>query len=117
MLLKYFRVCCDAPSSSSHPLDGILEDTYYDCLWTGGGWMAETFVRAPVTLTLHLPAPAMLATLSWDTRLGSQADNNHFLTQCWYIYGMMVSTSFAEMSWFESGGCDVSRPASCTRCG
>ena len=44
--------------------------------------MAETFVRAPVTLTLHLPAPAMLATLSWDTRLGSQADNNHFLTQC-----------------------------------
>ena len=79
-LLKYFRVCCDAPSSSSHPLDGILEDTYYDCLWTGGGWMAETFVRAPVTLTLHLPAPAMLATLSWDTRLGSQADNNHFRT-------------------------------------
>ena len=41
--------------------------------------MAETFVWAPVRLTLHLPAPAMLATLSWDTRLGSQADNNHFL--------------------------------------
>ena len=44
--------------------------------------MAETFVRAPVTLTLHLPAPAMLASASWDTRVGSQADNNHFLTQC-----------------------------------
>ena len=50
-----------------------------NCVCTGGGWMADTFVRAPVTLTLHLPAPAMLATLSWDTRLGSQADNNHFL--------------------------------------
>ena len=43
--------------------------------------MAETFVRAPVTLTLHLPAPAMIAYASWDTRVGSQADNYHFLTQ------------------------------------
>ena len=64
------------------------------CLCTGGGWMAETFVRAPVTLTLHLPAPALLASASWDTRVGSQADNNHFLTQCRYFL-------FTE-SWFAN---------------
>jgi len=61
-------VICDTESSSSTPLESLL----------GPGprhWMADTFIRAPVSLTLRLPLPVRLASVSWDTRLGSQASS------------------------------------------
>ena len=61
-------VICDTVSSSSTPLESLL----------GPGprhWMADTFIRAPVSLTLRLPLPVRLASVSWDTRLGSQASS------------------------------------------
>ena len=61
-------VTCDTVSSSVTPLDSLL----------GSGprtWMADTFIRPPVSLTLRLPLPVRLARISWDTRLGSQASS------------------------------------------
>ena len=39
--------------------------------------MADTFIRPPVTVTVHLPAPVKLSRLSWTTRVGSQSSSKH----------------------------------------
>ena len=61
-------VTCDTVSSSVTPMEGLL----------GPGprtWMADAFIRPPVSLTLSLPVPVRLTRISWDTRLGSQASS------------------------------------------
>ena len=61
-------VTCDTVSSSVTPLESLLVPGPRH-------WMADTFIRPPVSLSLHLPVPVRLASISWDTRLGSQASS------------------------------------------
>ena len=80
-------VTSDTVSSSSTPLEGLL---------TPGPrhWMADSFIRPPVSLTLHLPVPVRLARLSWDTRLGSQASS---------FFEVLVTTELSALAGGSGG--------------
>jgi len=80
-------VTCDTVSSSCTPLEGLL---------TPGPrhWMADSFIRAPVSLTLHLPVPVRLARLSWDTRMGSQASS---------FFEVLVTTELSALAGASGG--------------
>ena len=62
------RISCDTVSATSFPPDNLLQEQE---------WMADTFIRPPVTVTVHLPAPVKLSRLSWTTRVGSQSSSKH----------------------------------------
>jgi len=80
-------VTSDTVSSSSTPLE---------CLLTPGPrhWMADSFIRPPVSLTLHLPVPVRLARLSWDTRMGSQASS---------FFEVLVTTELSALAGGSGG--------------
>jgi len=61
-------VCSSAVSYSLTPLTNLL---------AGLDWMTDTFIKPPVTVTLHLPLPVKLSRLEWNTRLGSQSSLSH----------------------------------------
>ena len=86
-------VTCDTISSSATPLEGLL----------GPGprhWMADSFIRAPASICLHLPLPVRLARLSWDTVLGSQSSSLH---EVW------VSTEISELAGGHGGQAEDSQ--------
>ena len=80
-------VCSSAVSYSLTPLANLL---------AGLDWMTETFIKPPVTLTLHLPLPVKLARLEWSTRVGSQSSLSH---------EVHVSTAPEALAG-DGGGCD-----------
>jgi len=57
-------VCSTAVSLAETPLTNLL---------TGGHWMADTFIKPPVTVTLHLPVPVRLSGLEWSSKVGTQS--------------------------------------------
>lgn len=81
------RVCCSGPSRDSHPASRLLE---------GGSWMADSFLRPPVSLTLHLPCPVRLHSVSWGCRVGEHSSLVH---EVWAASGAGAC----------SGDCGVSR--------
>ena len=64
------RISCSTVSSSFTPSPDTL-------LRMRGEWMADSFIKPPVTLTLHLPAPVMLRSVHWNCRVGSQHSSLH----------------------------------------
>ena len=56
-------ICCSVPSSDGHPATSLLE---------GGALLADSCMKPPVSLTLHLAGPVRLRSLSWRCRMGSQ---------------------------------------------
>ena len=68
-------ICCSVPSSDGHPAASLLE---------GGAWLADSFMKPPVSLTLHLAGPVRLRSLSWRCRVGSQCTE---LQEVWATSG------------------------------
>lgn len=80
-------VCSRAVSYSETPLSNIL---------AGLDWMAETFMKPPVSVTLHLAVPVKLSRLEWRTRVGRQFSLHH---------EVQISTDEAALA-RPGGGCD-----------
>ena len=78
-------VCSPAVSYSESPLSNVL---------AGLDWMAETFMKPPVSLTVHLAVPVKLARLEWRTRVGRQLSLHH---------EVQVTTDLAALA--PPGGC------------
>lgn len=68
-------ICCSVPSSDSHPASCLLE---------AGAWLADSFIKPPVRLTLHLAGPVRLRSLAWRCRVGSQCTE---LQEVWATSG------------------------------
>lgn len=79
-------VCSRAVSYCESPLSNIL---------AGRDWMADTFMKPPVSLTLHLAVPVRLSRLEWRTRVGRQSSLHH---------EVQVITDPAGLA--RHGGCD-----------
>jgi len=63
-------ICCDSVSNEDYPCQNLLEENDI-------GFMAEYFIKPPVTLTVHLPFPVILSSLSWNTTIGTQSSSLH----------------------------------------
>jgi len=63
-------ICCDSVSNEDYPCQNLLQAG-------DEGFMVDYFIRPPVTLTVHLPLPVVLSSISWDTTLGSQSSSLH----------------------------------------
>ena len=61
-------VCCSVPSRDSHPPSNLLE---------GKSWMADGFIRPPVSIIVHLPCPVALRRLSWISSFGEHTSLLH----------------------------------------
>ena len=61
-------VCCSVPSRDSHPPSNLLQ---------GKGWMADGFIRPPVSIIVHLPCPVALRKLSWTSSFGEHTSLLH----------------------------------------
>ena len=61
-------VCCSVPSRDSHPPSNLLE---------GKSWMADGFIRPPVSIIIHLPCPVALRRLSWTSSFGEHTSLLH----------------------------------------
>ena len=79
-------VCSRAVSYCESPLSNIL---------AGRDWMADTFMKPPVSLTVHLAVPVRLSRLEWRTRVGRQSSLHH---------EVQVITDPAGLA--RHGGCD-----------
>ena len=79
-------VCSQAVSYSESPLSNIL---------AGLDWMAETFMKPPVSVTVHLAVPVKLSRLEWRTRVGRQVSLHH---------EVQVATELGALA--RPGGCD-----------
>lgn len=79
-------VCSQAVSYSESPLSNIL---------AGLDWMTETFMKPPVSLTVHLAVPVKLSRLEWRTRVGRQLSLHH---------EVQVATELAALA--RPDGCD-----------
>ena len=84
-------VCSSAVSLADCPLSNIL---------AGLPWMADTFIKPPVSVTVHLPLPVRLARLEWSCRVGCQSSLCH---------EVLVITDTAALA--RGGGCQCSRQA------
>ena len=82
-------VCSSAVSLADCPLSNIL---------AGLPWMADTFIKPPVSVTVHLPLPVRLARLEWSCRVGGQSSLCH---------EVLVITDTAALA--RGGGCQCSR--------
>jgi len=63
-------VCCDSVSNEDYPCQNLLKDC-------DKGFMVEYFIRPPVSVTVHLPFPVILSSISWSTSVGSQSCSLH----------------------------------------
>jgi len=70
-LLSGVHLCCSTVTREGFPLAAALHGAQ------GQGFMAETFVRPPVSLSLHLPCPLKIASIWWDTRVNGQESGVH----------------------------------------
>jgi len=61
-------ICCSVPSRDSHPPSNLLQ---------GKGWMADGFIRPPVSIIVHLPCPVALRKLSWTSSFGEHTSLFH----------------------------------------
>jgi len=61
-------LCCDALSSDQYPASNLISREHNML-----GFMAEYFIRPPVSLYFHLPFPAKLLEVSADTRIENQS--------------------------------------------
>ena len=84
-------VCSSAVSLADCPLSNIL---------AGLPWMADTFIKPPVSVTVHLPLPVRLARLEWSCRVGGQSSLCH---------EVLVITDTAALA--RGRGCQCSRQA------
>ena len=80
-------VCSTAVSLADTPLTNLLTD---------GRWMADTFIKPPVTVTLHLPVPVRLSSLEWTSKVGTQSSLFH------EVFVMTEREALAR----EGGDCD-----------
>ena len=89
-------VCSQAVSYSETPLSNIL---------AGLDWMAETFMKPPVSVTLHLAVPVKLSRLEWRTRVGRQFSLHH---------EVQVSTDLTALA--RPGGCHCGQAVAVAYC-
>jgi len=60
-------ICCSATDNDNHPVENLINSKN-----ASDGFMADYYMRPPVTVTLHLPQPLKLISLEWDCQVGSQ---------------------------------------------
>ena len=60
--------CCSVPSRDSHLPSNLLE---------GKAWMADGFIRPPVSVIIHLPCPVALRKVSWLSKVGEHTSLLH----------------------------------------
>lgn len=63
-------ICCDTVSSDLFPPSNLLSGS-----GNLRGFMAEYFIKPPVSLYLHLPFPVVLVEISAETTVGNQSSS------------------------------------------
>lgn len=89
-------VCCDHDSSELTPITNIIK---------GKEWMADSFIRPPVLIKVHLPIPIKLSKICLKSQVGTQRSS---------LFDVMISwepglLSKEGESWHNKDNCDAGK--------